>query len=89
MSRVEIHLPRTLMPLFPGLTRMEHVDAATVAEALANLDARVPGLNDRLCEPGPRLRSHIKVFVDREPAELTSVLHDDARIDVIAAISGG
>jgi molybdopterin synthase sulfur carrier subunit len=89
MSRVEVHLPRTLLPLFPGLARTEDVDAATVAEALARLDERYPGLEDRLCEPGPRLRPHINVYVDRDRAELTSPLRVGARIDVIAAISGG
>lgn len=86
---VEVHLPSTLTPLFPGLTRHHQVDAATVADALAELDARFPGLRDRICEPGPRLRRHIHVYVDRERAELSSPLRGGARVDVIAAISGG
>ncbi|HET8607101.1 MAG TPA: MoaD/ThiS family protein [Gaiellaceae bacterium] len=86
---VEVHLPSTLTPLFPGLTRHHEVDAATVADALAELDARFPGLRDRICEPGPRLRRHIHVYVDRERAELSSPLRGGARVDVIAAISGG
>ena len=86
---VEVHLPSTLTPLFPGLTRHQQVDAATVADALAELDARFPGLRDRICEPGPRLRRHIHVYVDRERADLASPLRGGARVDVIAAISGG
>lgn len=86
---VELHLPSTLTPLFPGLTRHHRLDAATVAEALAELDERFPGLQDRICEPGPRLRRHIHVYVDKERAELTSPLRAGARVDVIAAISGG
>jgi molybdopterin synthase sulfur carrier subunit len=86
---VEVHLPSTLTPLFPGLTRHHRVDAATVADALAALDERFPGLRDRVCEPGPRLRPHIHVYVDRERADLASPLRAGARLDVIAAISGG
>ena len=40
-------------------------------EAIERLDERWPGLRDRLCEPGPELRPHINVYVDRERAELT------------------
>jgi sulfur-carrier protein len=57
----ELHLPATLTPLFPGLPRRLDVDAATVGEAVERLNERWPGLRDRLCEPGPSLRSHIHV----------------------------
>ena len=86
----ELHLPSTLTPLFPGLTRHLEIEAATVAEALDELERRWPGLRDRLCEPGhPLLRRHIHVYVDRERAGLETPLEPRSRIDVIAAISGG
>lgn len=86
----EVHLPVTLPPLFVELPRrVEIEDAATVADALQRLDERWPGLRDRLCEPGPTLRPHINVYVDRERAALDTALAADSRVDVIAAISGG
>lgn len=85
----EVNLPSTLPPLFGGLTRRVDVDAATVDEAIARLDERWPGLRDRLCEPGPALRRHINVYVDRQRADLATELRADSRLDVIAAISGG
>jgi molybdopterin converting factor small subunit len=85
----ELHLPGTLPPLFPGLSRHQEVDAATVAEAIARLEERWPGLHDRLCAEGPELRPHIHVYVDRERAALDTPLADGSRVDVIAAISGG
>jgi molybdopterin converting factor small subunit len=84
-----VHLPKTLLALFDGLARVQEADGATVAGALAALDQRHPGLLDRLCEPGPRLRNHIRVFVDRAPAELDTPVASDSRIDVITAITGG
>ena len=85
----DVHLPATLAPLFDGLPRRLDVDAATVGDAIARLDERWPGVRDRLCEPGPALRRHINVYVDREPAGLETALGAASRVDVIAAISGG
>lgn len=85
----ELHLPGTLPPLFPGLPRQLDVQATTVREAIDRLDERWPGFRDRLCEPGPALRPHINVYVDRERAALETPIEDRSRVDVIAAISGG
>ncbi len=85
----ELHLPSTLPPLFPGLERRVEVSGPTVADAIEELNERWPGLRDRLCEPGPVLRRHINVYVDRQRAELASPIGPDTRVDVIAAITGG
>lgn len=85
----DLHLPATLPPLFAGLPRNVTVEAGTVAEAIDRLEERWPGLRDRLCEPGPTLRRHINVYVDRERADLATALGEASRVDVIAAISGG
>lgn len=85
----DLHLPPTLPPLFRDLPRRMDVDAATVVEAIDRLDDRWPGLRDRLCEPGPSLRPHINVYVDRARAGLDAPIGASSRVDIIAAISGG
>jgi sulfur-carrier protein len=85
----ELHLPSTLTPLFAGLPRRLEVDAGTVDEAIGRLEEQWPGVRDRLCEPGPTLRMHIHVYVDRERATLASPIEARSRVDVISAISGG
>jgi molybdopterin converting factor small subunit len=85
----DLRLPSTLTPLFAGLPRRVDVDATTVDEAIDHLDRQWPGLRDRLCEPGPLLRGHIHVYVDRERAGLETPIEPRSRVDVIAAISGG
>ena len=85
----ELHLPGTLTPLFAGLPRRLDIEAATVDDAISELERQWPGLRDRLCEPGPSLRTHIHVYVDRERATLATPLEGRSRVDVIAAISGG
>jgi molybdopterin converting factor small subunit len=85
----DVHLPGTLPPLFQDLPRRVDVDAATVDEAIEQLDEQWPGLRDRLCAGKDELRPHIHVYVDKERAALDTALAEGSRIDVIAAISGG
>jgi molybdopterin synthase sulfur carrier subunit len=85
----DIHLPGTLMPLFADLPRHVEIDAATVDDAVNELERRWPGLRDRLCEPGQQIRTHIHFYVDQRRATLDTPLDDRSRVEVIAAISGG
>jgi molybdopterin converting factor small subunit len=85
----DVRLPPTLPPLFPGLPRRLDLEAPTVGALMDELEARWPGLRDRLCEPGPALRRHIHVFVDGRAADLATSIPARSRVDVITAISGG
>jgi sulfur-carrier protein len=82
-------LPRSLLALFPGAERRNEIPGGTVAAVLLELDARSPGMRDRLVEAGPRLRPHINVYVDGRPADLTTPVGDGATVHVIPAVSGG
>jgi sulfur-carrier protein len=85
----DLHLPPTLPRLFADLPRRMDVEAASVLDAVDQLERRWPGLRDRLVEPGPQLRRHINVYVDQQPAGLDTALGPGSRVDIIAAISGG
>lgn len=82
-------LPGSLLALFPGAARKHVVDGADVGAVIAALDARIPGLRDRLVEAGPRLRPHINVFVAGRPADLATPVADGDTVHVIPAVSGG
>ena len=82
-------LPRSLLALFPGVERRHELDGDTVDQVLTALDAAAPGMRDRLVEDGPRLRRHINVFVDGQPADLTTPVGPSATLHVIPAVSGG
>ena len=82
-------LPRSLLALFPGVERRHELDGATVDQVLSALDDAAPGMRDRLVEEGPRLRRHINVFVDGQPAALTTPVGPTATVHVIPAVSGG
>jgi molybdopterin converting factor small subunit len=82
-------LPRSLLALFPGVERRHEVDGPTVDSVLSALDTRAPGMRDRLVEEGPRLRPHIKVFVDGQQADLSTAVGAGSTVHVIPAVSGG
>lgn len=82
-------LPRSLLALFPGVERRHQLDGVTVDEVLTALDGAAPGMRDRLVEEGPRLRPHINVFVDGQPADLATAVGPTSTVHVIPAVSGG
>jgi molybdopterin converting factor small subunit len=84
-----VHLPPTLTPLFAGLPRRVELEAPTVTAAIDELEARWPGLRDRLLASPAEIRPHIHFYVDRERAQLDTAIAPGSRVDVIAAISGG
>jgi sulfur-carrier protein len=86
---VVVTLPNALASLFPGCGRRVELSAATVGEMIGALDARWPGMRDRLCDSTPRLRRHINVFIEGERASLDTPLAPGARVFVIPAITGG
>ena len=86
---VEVSLPPALLNLFPGAPRQLEVQAATVGEVLHALDARWPGMLDRLCDSRPAIRRHINVFVEGERASLSTRLAPGTEVVILTAISGG
>lgn len=89
MAAVTVTLPAAFAALFPGSPRHVALSAATLAEALDALDARWPGMRDRLCDSTPALRRHINVFVGAERATLATPLTAGDEVFVVTAISGG
>jgi molybdopterin converting factor small subunit len=85
----DVHLPRSLVALFPGAPRRLQARGSTVAEVIADLDAQVPGIRNRLLDAGPSIRTHINVFVDGERATLSTSVDGRAVMHVIPAVSGG
>jgi sulfur-carrier protein len=85
----DVQLPRSLAALFPGTPRRLRASGATVADVIADLDAQVPGMRNRIVDAGPAIRTHINVFVGGERATLSTPVPPDALVHVIPAVSGG
>jgi molybdopterin synthase sulfur carrier subunit len=89
MSPVVVTLPAALLRLFPGCETEPTVSAATVKEIVDALDARWPGMRDRLCDSTPRVRRHINIFVEGRRATLETPVPAGAEVFIMTAISGG
>jgi len=84
-----VHLPRSLTALIPGMPRQFEVGGTSVAEVVMALEAAHPGVLDRLCEPGPRIRPFINLFVDGERADIATPVRTASVIHVVPAVAGG
>jgi sulfur-carrier protein len=87
-----VRIPTQLRPLVGG---NDQVDASgtTVAEVIADLTARHPGLSERLLDDGGKLRRFINVYVDDEDIRflqgLDSEVAQGSHIAIIPAVAGG
>jgi molybdopterin converting factor small subunit len=86
---VVVRLPVLFAGLFPTAERQVELHASSVAEMIDALDARWPGMRDRLCDSTPAIRRHINVFVEGRRATLDTPLSPGADVFIITAISGG
>lgn len=86
---VVVVLPGALVSLFPGAPKEARVAGRTVAEVIAALDERWPGMRDRLCDSTPAVRRHINIFVAGERATLGTPVGHGEEIVIMTAISGG
>jgi molybdopterin synthase sulfur carrier subunit len=69
------------------------IEPATIAEALAELDRKHSGINQRLLQADGTLHRHINIFVNEEDIrfgdQLQTVLSSGDKVTVISAIAGG
>ncbi len=86
---VQVVLPQALVRLFPGAPRRTQVQARTVRDVMVALDARWPGMADRLVDSTPAIRRHILVFVGEDRATLDTPIPPGAEVWVSTAMSGG
>jgi len=73
-------------------TREREVEASgrTLAEVVADLDRRYPGLRFRMIDEQDRLRPHVRLFVNGEQArDLATALGPGDEVQIVQALSGG
>lgn len=71
-----------------GASSLE-VAGATVAELVKNLETAAPAVKGWVTDEQGRIRRHVNVFVNGEPASEDDAVAPADRIDIIHAITGG
>jgi sulfur-carrier protein len=84
-----VWIPSLLQNLTGGEEKVM-VSGATVGEIIDNLEARFPGLKERLVQSG-EIRPHIAVAIDGDvsPEGLEQDVQESSEIHFIPALSGG
>lgn len=78
-------------PLLSYTGRREvEASGATLAEVVADLDRRYPGIRFRMIDEQDRLRPHVRLFVNGEQArDLATALAPSDEVQIVQALSGG
>lgn len=88
--RVIVRVPGLLRSYTDGADAVEIAPSATLADALAALEARFPGLRFRIVDEQGAIRPHIKLFVDGDLARhLAAPVPGCRELMIVGALSGG
>lgn len=86
---MNVAIPSQLRDYTGGSAQVE-VRGATLAEILADLDRRYPGIRFRMIDEQDAIRRHIKIFVNGEQARgIAAALAADDEVIIVGALSGG
>jgi molybdopterin synthase sulfur carrier subunit len=86
---VRVRIPDPLRS-YTDQQKVVDADGSTVAELLADLDTRYPGIRFRMVDEQNRIRKHMKVFVNDESVrDLDAKIGDRDEITIMQALSGG
>jgi sulfur-carrier protein len=91
---VTVVIPGPLLPLTGGRARVTlEAGPGTVAEVLAELWQKHPGLRDRVLTEQGEVRPHVNVFVGDESIRyvggLAAAVPDGGVLAILPAVSGG
>lgn len=88
---IEVRIPTILRP-YTGGERVVTAGGADVAELIADLEVKFPGLGERLLEDG-KLRRFINIYVNDEDVRflggLAATLNPEDSITILPAVAGG
>lgn len=92
MMAVTVRIPTQLRPLTGGAGEVA-AEGATIAQVLADLNARFDGLQPRLFDDTGALRRFVNVYLNDEDIRfdggLDAPVQPDATISIIPAVAGG
>jgi molybdopterin converting factor small subunit len=89
---VKVKIPTQLRTLTEGSSEVEAA-AGPLTEVIDDLEARHPGLKQRLLDDSGGLRRFVNVYVDDEDVRfldgLSTQVSEGAKLSIIPAVAGG
>jgi len=86
---VTVHIPGALHS-YTGRRSEVDAEGGTLAEVLASLDQRYPGLRFRIVTEQDTIRQHIRIFInDTQAQALRTPVRPGDEIHIVLALSGG
>jgi molybdopterin converting factor small subunit len=84
-----VHIASPLRSYTAGASTVR-AEGSTVAEVLADLERRYPGMRFRMIDEQQRIRPHIRIFVGmREARDLQLPVGPSDAVHLLCALSGG
>jgi molybdopterin converting factor small subunit len=85
---MNVLIPSPLRPYTDA--RMVEASGATLAELLADLDRRYPGIRFRMIDEQDKMRAHMRFFVNGEQTfDIAQPLRPTDEVQIVQALSGG
>ena len=89
---VNVRIPTTLRPITGG-DKLVSLEPGSLSEVIAALEAKHPGMGERLLDEDGALRKFVNVFVDDDDVRylngLDTAVQDNWTVSIIPAVAGG
>lgn len=89
---VTVRIPTPLQKLTQNMADVA-VEAGTIQDVVEGLEAKYPGIKERLCDESGRLRRFVNVYVNEEDIRFldneNTKVDDGSEVSIIPAIAGG
>ncbi len=89
---VNVRIPTTMRPITGGEKQVA-LEPGSLSEVIAALEAKHPGMGERLLDENGALRKFVNVFVDDDDVRyldgLDTAVEDSWTVSIIPAVAGG
>jgi molybdopterin converting factor small subunit len=86
---MKVLIPTPLHDYTKGQSQVQ-ASGSSIAEVLADLDRKYPGIRFRMVDEQDSIRGHMRVFVNGEDQrEINTPLKVDDEVMIVQALSGG
>ncbi len=89
---VLVRIPTPLRKLTGGLSEVE-LKGWTIGELLGSLEARFPGIKERICDEQGKVRRFVNIYLNNEDvrflSDMETKIKDGDQVSIVPAIAGG